>query len=154
MSIRRQRGMRPFDATIAAACLAITVAARADVPDGATAREVRFFSEGVACYAKVFTPKGFTADGKAPAVVLAPAPGDTAASTEKYAAQFAGRGLIAMVIDYRGWGRSGAFLYVAEPVRWAVHGDDCYGWRKLDSLSAVHFSHAALSRVQFRAQYF
>ena len=118
MSIRRQRGMRPFDATIAAACLAITVAARADVPDGVTAREVRFFSEGVACYAKVFTPKGLTADGKAPAVVLAPAPGDTAASTEKYAAQFAGRGLIAMAIDYRGWGRSGAFLYVAEPVRW------------------------------------
>ena len=37
---------------------------------------------------------------------------------EKHAAYFAGRGLVAMTIDYRGWGRSGGFLYLAEPVRW------------------------------------
>ncbi|MBZ5556160.1 MAG: dienelactone hydrolase family protein [Acidobacteriia bacterium] len=90
----------------------------AALPDGVTAKEVKFFSEAVQCYAKIFTPKGFTADGKAPAIVLAPTPGETAASIGKYAAQMAGRGLVAMTIDYRGWGRSGGFLYLAEPLRW------------------------------------
>ena len=90
----------------------------AALPDGVTAKEVKFFSEAVQCYAKIFTPKGFTADGKAPAIVLAPTPGETAASIDKYAAQMAGRGLVAMTIDYRGWGRSGGFLYLAEPLRW------------------------------------
>ena len=82
------------------------------------AKEVKFFSEAVQCYAKIYTPKGFTTDSKAPAVVLAPAAGDTAASIEKYAAQLAARGIVAMAIDYRGWGKSGGFLYLAEPVRW------------------------------------
>jgi len=93
-------------------------AAAAELLDGVTAREVTFFSEAVQCYGKLFTPKGFSTETRAPAVVLAPAPGDTAASIEEYAAQFAGRGLVTMVFDYRGWGRSGAFLYLAEPIRW------------------------------------
>ena len=88
------------------------------LPDGVTAKEVKFFSEGVQCAGRIFLPKGFTADGKASAVVLAPGWGDTAATIEKYAARFAGRGLVAMAIDYRGWGRSGGFLYLADPVRW------------------------------------
>ena len=88
------------------------------LPDGVTAKEVKFFSEGVQCTGRIFLPKGFTADGKASAVVLAPGWGDTAATIEKYAARFAGRGLVAMAIDYRGWGRSGGFLYLADPVRW------------------------------------
>ena len=83
-----------------------------------TSKDVKFFSEAVQCYAKIYLPKGFTPDGKAPGVVLAPAPRDTAASIEKYAAQLAGRGIVAMAIDYRGWGKSGGFLYLAEPVRW------------------------------------
>lgn len=91
---------------------------RAAVPAGVTSKDVMFFSEGVQCHATIFMPKGFTADGKAPAVVFAPAPGETAASIEKYAAQLAGRGVVTMAIDYRGWGRSGGFLYLAEPVRW------------------------------------
>jgi dienelactone hydrolase len=82
------------------------------------AKEVKFFSEAVQCYAKIHTPKGFTSESKAAAVVLAPAPGDTAASIDKYAAQLAARGMVAMVIDYRGWGKSGGFLYLAEPIRW------------------------------------
>ena len=81
-------------------------------------KEVKFFSEAVQCYAKIYTPKSFTTDSKAPGVVLAPAPGDTVASIEKYAAQLAARGMVAMAIDYRGWGKSGGFLYLAEPVRW------------------------------------
>jgi dienelactone hydrolase len=90
----------------------------ANVPEGVTSRNVTFFSEAVQCSAKIFTPKGFTEDAKAAAVALAPSPRETAASIEKYASQFAGRGLVAMAIDYRGWGRSGGFLYVAEPLRW------------------------------------
>src|SRR4029079_3047136 len=89
-------------------------AARAQV----TSKDVKFFSEAVQCYAKIYLAKGFTADSEAPAVVLAPAPGDTAASIDKYAAQLAGRGMVAMAIDYRGWGKSGGFLYLSEPVRW------------------------------------
>ena len=92
----------------------IPIAATAQV----TSKEVKFYSEAVQCYAKIYLPKGFTTDSKAPAVVVAPAPGDTAASVDKYAAQFAGRGIVAMAIDYRGWGKSGGFLYLAEPVRW------------------------------------
>jgi dienelactone hydrolase len=41
----------------------------------------------------------------------------TAASIEAYASHFAARGLVAMTIDYRGWGRSGGSVYLAEPVR-------------------------------------
>jgi dienelactone hydrolase len=52
--------------------------------------------------------------------VLAPGWGQTAATIESYAARFAARGLVAMAIDYRGWGRSGGFLYPVDPneVRW------------------------------------
>src|SRR4030095_2590324 len=85
---------------------------------GVTSKDVKFFSEAVQCYAKIYLPKGFTAESKAPGVVLAPAPGDTAASIDKYAAQLAARGIVAMAIDYRGWGKSGGFLYLSEAVRW------------------------------------
>jgi uncharacterized protein len=88
------------------------------LPAGVTSKEVTFFSEGVQCSAKIFAPRGFSGESRATAVVLAPAPGDTAVSVEKHAAQFAARGLVAMAIDYRGWGRSGGFLYLAEPLRW------------------------------------
>jgi alpha-beta hydrolase superfamily lysophospholipase len=88
------------------------------LPEGVTSKDVTFFSEGVQCSAKIFAPKGFGAASKAAAVVMAPAPRDSAASIEKQAAQFAARGFVAMAIDYRGWGRSGGFLYLAEPVRW------------------------------------
>jgi hypothetical protein len=71
------------------------------LPDGVAAKDVRFYSEGVECYGKIFTPKNFSAESKAPAVALAPDWGETATSIEKYAAHFASRGLVAMVIDYR-----------------------------------------------------
>jgi dienelactone hydrolase len=87
------------------------------LPDGVTAKDVRFYSEGIECYGKIFMPKGFSAESKTPAVVLAPGWGKTAASVEKYAAHFASRGLVAMVIDYRGWGRSGGFLQVIDEVK-------------------------------------
>jgi hypothetical protein len=87
------------------------------LPDGVAAKDVRFYSEGVECYGKIFTPKNFSAENKAPAVALAPDWGETAASIEKYAAHFASRGLVAMVIDYRGWGRSGGFPQTVDEVK-------------------------------------
>jgi dienelactone hydrolase len=107
-----------FRAVATSWLLPVLVTLEAAGADGITTKEVRFYSEAVQCYAKIYTPKGFAPDGKVPAVVLAPAPGDTAASIDKYAAQLAARGLVAMTIDYRGWGRSGGFLYLSEPVRW------------------------------------
>src|SRR5262245_38122565 len=86
-------------------------------PDGVAAKDVRFYSEGIACYGKIFTPKDFTAESKAPAVVAAPDWGETAASIEKYAAHLASRGMVAMVIDYRGWGKSGGFLQAVDEVK-------------------------------------
>lgn len=86
--------------------------------DAVATRDVRFFSEGVQCFGRVFFPKAYTTEGKAAAVVLAPGWGETASSVEKYAVRFASRGLVAMTIDYRGWGKSGGFLYLAEPLRW------------------------------------
>ncbi len=91
--------------------------ALASQPDGVAAKDVRFYSEGIQCHGKIFTPAGFSPESKAPAVVLAPGWGETAASVEKYAAHFASRGLAAMVFDYRGWGRSGGFLETVEQVK-------------------------------------
>jgi uncharacterized protein len=87
------------------------------LPAGIGAQDVRFFSEGTQCYGRIFTPRGFSAASKAPAVVLAPDWGATAASVGKYAEHFAARGLVALAIDYRGWGRSGGFVELAEQVR-------------------------------------
>jgi len=95
----------------------VSTAQAATLPDGVATKDVRFYSEGIQCYGKIFTPKDFSADSKTPAVVLAPGWGGTAASIEKYAAHFAARGLVAMVIDYRGWGRSGGFLQAVDVVK-------------------------------------
>ena len=90
----------------------------AQTPASAAAKDVRFYSEGVQCYGKLFLPAGFSATGKVAGIVLAPAPGETAASIEKYGAALAASGFAALTIDYRGWGKSGGFLTLAEPVRW------------------------------------
>lgn len=78
--------------------------------DGITSREVVYFSDGVGCYAKIFFPKGFATTGKTPGVVLGQGWAGTHFSIEKYGARFAERGLVAMVIDYRGWGSSDSFI--------------------------------------------
>ena len=84
--------------------------------DGATSREVTYYSDGVACYAKLFFPKGFTSHSHLPGIVLGQGWAGTHFSIEKYGARFAARGLVAMVIDYRGWGLSDGFVNLAEPV--------------------------------------
>src|SRR5262245_42759496 len=86
------------------------------LPDGVSARDVVFFSEGIQCYGRLFTPVGFSAESKAPAVVVAPGWGEIESSVEPIAAGFASAGLVAMTIDYRGWGKSGGFLQTVETV--------------------------------------
>lgn len=77
------------------------------MPEGVTTKEVAYYSEGVPCYAKIFYPKGFDPEAsKLPAVVLGQGWAGTHVSIEKYAAVFAEHGLVAMAIDYRGWGNS------------------------------------------------
>ena len=86
------------------------------MPEGVTTKEVVYYSDGVACYAKVFYPKGFDAAKRTPAVVLGQGWAGTHVSIEKYAAAFAKHGLVAMAIDYRGWGNSEGFARVISPV--------------------------------------
>jgi uncharacterized protein len=81
--------------------------------DGVTTRDVFYFSDDVACYAKLFFPKGFSTTAKTPGVVLAHGWTGTHLSIEKYGARFAEKGLVAMVIDYRGWGNSDGFTTLA-----------------------------------------
>lgn len=90
------------------------------LPEGVTANVVTYYSDHVACYGRIFFPKGFSAESKTPGVVLANGWTGKATTLERYAAQFAERGLVAMAIDYRGWGKSGGFVRLAE----TVHTDD------------------------------
>ena len=90
----------------------------AQTPAGVTTRDVQFYSEAVLMKGKLFLPSGFSASSKAAAVVLAPGTAETAASVERYATKIASQGIVALAFDYRGWGRSGAFIYMAEPIRW------------------------------------
>ena len=97
---------------------AVQTSARSSaLPEGVTAKDIHFYSEGIQCYGRIFMPKGLSSEGRLPAVVLAPGWGETAGSIEQFASRFALRGLVAMTIDYRGWGRSGGFLQTLDPVK-------------------------------------
>jgi alpha-beta hydrolase superfamily lysophospholipase len=87
-------------------------------PAAVTTRDIQFYSEAVLVKGKLFLPSGFSTSSKAAAVVLAPGTGETAASVERYASTIAAEGIVALAFDYRGWGKSGAFIYMAEPIRW------------------------------------
>jgi dienelactone hydrolase len=82
---------------------------------GVTAKEITYYSDEVPCYGKIFFPKGFSPQGKTPGVVLGQGWAGTHFSIEKYAARFAEKGLVAMAIDYRGWGMSSGFLTIPGP---------------------------------------
>lgn len=86
------------------------------MPDGVSAKEVTWYSEGIACWGKIFYPRDFSESGSFPGVVLAHGWTGTHVSLEKYAARFAGKGLAAMVIDYRGWGNSGGFVSLIDDI--------------------------------------
>lgn len=100
--------------------------------DGVTSRNVTYYSDDVACFAKIFFPKNFDPKGKTPGIVLGQGWAGTHFSIEKYAARFAERGLVAMAIDYRGWGWSNGFAVqpklVADP-NWDINKH----WNDLDS---------------------
>jgi dienelactone hydrolase len=96
------------------AALALTATA-ADKP---ATRDAKFYSEGVQCAATIFLPDALNGDQKVAAVVLAPAWGETAAALEPYARGLAKAGVAAMTIDYRGWGKSGGYIYLAENLRY------------------------------------
>jgi dienelactone hydrolase len=85
--------------------------------EGVTRREVTYYSDGVACFAVMFFPKGYSPTGKAPGVVLAQGWAGTHVSSEKYGARFAEKGLVAMVIDYRGWGLSDGYATLAHRLK-------------------------------------
>ncbi len=82
--------------------------------EGVTEKDVTYYSDGVACYARVFYPKGFDPAGKTPAIVLGQGWTGTTSSIVKYGARFAERGFLAMAIDYRGWGGSDGFPTVLD----------------------------------------
>lgn len=99
--------------------------------EGVTSREVTYYSDDVACYGKIFFPKNYDPKGKTPAIVLGQGWAGTHFSIEKYAARFAERGLVAMAIDYRGWGWSNGFAVqpklTAQP-GWSIEKQ----WNQLD----------------------
>lgn len=94
------------------------IAVPGPVAAGVSAKDVSFFSEAAPMHGRLFLPSGFNAGGAAAAVVLAPGWGETAAGIEGHAAQFAAKGIVALAIDYRGWGKSGGFIYLADNTRW------------------------------------
>lgn len=96
---------------------ALSIATHAVTAESAT-ETVHYYSEAVRCNAKLFTPSNHGASSSASAVVLAPGQGETRASIESVAEALATRGIVALAIDYRGWGECGGFLYFGEPVRW------------------------------------
>ena len=79
---------------------------------------VQYYSEAVRCDAKLFKPSNHSPTSSAAAVVVAPGERATRASIERYAEAIAARGIVALAIDFRGWGACGGFLYFGEPVRW------------------------------------
>lgn len=87
---------------------------RYTLAEGLTTKQVTFYSDDMACYGKIFYPKGFTVEEKWPAVVLGHGFNATSLAIEKYGARFAERGLVAMVIDYRGYGFSDGFVSLLE----------------------------------------
>ncbi|MFZ4684206.1 MAG: alpha/beta hydrolase [Hyphomonadaceae bacterium] len=86
------------------------------MPEGVTTKEIVYYSDGVPCYGKIFYPKGFDATEKRPAIVMGQGWAGSHVSIEKYAAAFAKHGLVAMTIDYRGWGNSSGNVRLISPV--------------------------------------
>src|SRR5499427_8108656 len=100
--MKRERGTQPTDWLFT-------------LPTGVTSRQITFYSDGTPCYGRIFFPKGFNARGKWPTVVVGHGINAQAVGIEKYAARLAGRGLVAMAIDYRTYGYSGGDVLLLEP---------------------------------------
>lgn len=86
------------------------------LPAGVSMSEANWYSEQVRVAGRLFKPTGPSDGAARPAVVLAPAWEATAESLDAYAIALAQQGIVALAIDYRGWGRSGAELYLGQRV--------------------------------------
>ncbi len=86
-----------------------------ELPDGVTTQDITYYSDGVACYGRLFFPKEFDSAGKTPAVVLGHGFGGMHHGIDKFAAYFASRDLVAMTIDYRFWGWSEGLVTLLDP---------------------------------------
>jgi hypothetical protein len=73
-------------------------------------KDVTYYSDEIPCYAKIFYPKGFSADGSWPAIIVGHGYNAKHYAIEKHGARFADRGLVAMVIDYRSYGMSSGYI--------------------------------------------
>jgi dienelactone hydrolase len=96
----------------------LAIQANANAQSAVVKKDITFYSEGVLCAGTLFLPNGYSDSNKVAAVILAPGSGQTGASLEVYATKLAASGILAMTFDYRGWGKSGGFLYFGEPVQW------------------------------------
>jgi dienelactone hydrolase len=92
------------------------IASTVSLTRGVTVKEANWYSEQVRVSGRLFLPANFSASAATPAVVLAPGWEQTAESLDVYASTLAANGIAALSIDYRGWGRSGAHLYLGERV--------------------------------------
>ncbi len=92
----------------------VALTATSPLPSGVKLTEARWYSEQVEVSGRLFTPANFSGTSNARAVVLAPAWGQTAQSLDAYAEALAAKGIVALAVDYRGWGRSGGFIYLNE----------------------------------------
>ena len=84
------------------------------LPANVTVSEASWYSEQVGVAGRLFAPAGPADGASRPAVVLAPGWGETAETLDAYAGELAAQGVVALAVDYRGWGRSGAHLYLGE----------------------------------------
>jgi dienelactone hydrolase len=98
-------------------CLFVWSALFIAIDAAAASKDIQFFSEGIVCHGKLFLPDSASETSKLAAIVLAPGASQTSASLESTAAALSARGFAAMTFDYRGWGKSGGFLYFGEPMR-------------------------------------
>jgi dienelactone hydrolase len=79
------------------------------LPAGVTTRQITFYVDGgTPLYGKMFFPKGFKATDRRPGIVVGHGINALSIGIEKYGARFAGRGLVAMAIDYQSYGFSGS----------------------------------------------
>lgn len=77
------------------------------LPAGVSSRQVSFYVDGgVRLQGRLFLPAGFDARDRHPAIVVGHGINALAIGVEKYAASFAGRGFVAMSIDYQSYGFS------------------------------------------------
>ncbi|CAN5334315.1 hypothetical protein BH11PSE2_BH11PSE2_13730 [soil metagenome] len=75
--------------------------------DGVRTREVYFYVDGgTRLHGKLYLPKGFDPKKKYPGVVVGHGINAIAIGIEKFANAFAGRGVVAMAIDYQSYGMS------------------------------------------------